>query len=458
MDETQRLVQKCHELDYDLLSTDEIDRVRYLFLDYLGVAARGSLYDSSRPPQNLARSLGANSAGAVVIGTDLKTSPPLAALANGIAAHAPELDDVVNEASLHPGVVVMSAVLSASHLSDASARSFIEAIVVGYEVCIRVALSLSPSAPYERGFHPTGTCGTMGAAVAAAKILKLNPNQMVNALGIAGSQAAGSMEFLADGSHTKRFNAGWAAQSGVMAALLARDGFTGPRTILEGKHGFLHAYATASNPDRLLSAWAKPYHIMKTSIKPYSCCRYKQGAIDCILKIMQDNGLRASDVEKATLGILSAGFPLVAEPLHLKQNPKSIVDAQFSMPFGAAVAILYGNAALDEYVLDNIQSPRVKALMEKISCVTDSRLDEEFPEKWPAWANILTTSGQTYSAAVDYPKGDPENPLTWDELIEKFNTLVAPIFSAEKRIEIIDRVQHLDLDSDLEELFDMLSA
>ena len=281
---------------------------------------------------------------------------------------------------------------------------------------------------------------------------------MVNALGIAGSQAAGSMEFLADGSHTKRFNAGWAAQSGVMAALLARDGFTGPRTILEGKHGFLHAYAAASNPDRLISDWAMPYHIMKTSIKPYSCCRYKQGAIDCILKVMQENGLQPSDVEKATIGILSAGFPLVAEPLHLKQNPKSIVDAQFSMPFGAAVAILYGNAALDEYILENIQSTRVKALMQKISCARDSRLDEAFPKKWPAWANILTTSGQAYVAAVDYPKGDPENPLTWDELIEKFNTLVAPIFSAEKRFGIIDRVQHLDLESKLAELVDMLSA
>jgi 2-methylcitrate dehydratase PrpD len=456
MDETQRLVQKCYELDCDSLSAEETDRVKYLFLDYLGVAARGSLYDSSRPAQNLARILGTDPAGAVVIGTDLKTSPQLAALANGIAAHAPELDDVVNEASLHPGVVVMSAALAAGHLSDGSVRSFIEAVVVGYEVSVRVALALYPSAPYERGFHPTGTCGTMGAAVAAAKILKLDPNQMGNALGIAGSQAAGSMEFLADGSHTKRFNAGWAAQSGVMAALLARDGFTGPRTILEGKHGFLHAYAARSNPDRLLSDWAKPYHIMRTSIKPYSCCRYKQGAIDCILKIRQENGLQPSDVEKVTIGILSAGFPLIAEPIHLKQNPKSVVDAQFSMPFGAAVAILYGKAALDEYIPDNIRSTRVIALMEKISCVKDKRLDEEFPKKWPAWATVLTTRGQTYTAAVDYPKGDPENPLTWDELIEKFNSLVAPLFSTEKRIEIIDRVQHLDLESDLEDVFDML--
>lgn len=458
MEETQRLVQKCYELDYDSLSAEEIDRVRYLFLDYLGVATRGSLYDSSKPPQSLARILGTDPAGALVIGTDLKTTPQLAALANGIAAHAPELDDVVNEASLHPGVAVISAALAAGHLSDDSVRSFVEAVVVGYEVCVRTALALNPSAPYERGFHPTGTCGTMGAAVTAAKILKLDQNQMMNALGIAGSQAAGSMEFLADGSHTKRFNAGWAAQSGVIAALLARDGFTGPRTILEGKHGFLHAYATGSNPDRLLSDWAKPYYIMKTSIKPYSCCRYKQGAIDCILKIMHDNGLQASDVEKVTIGVLPAGFALIAEPIQLKQNPKSVVDAQFSMPFGAAVAMLFGKAALDEYVLENIQSSQVKALMEKVFCEKDKRLAEEFPKKWPAWTNILTTGGQTYTAAIDYPKGDPENPLTWDELIDKFNGLTAPLFSPEKRIEIIDSIQHLGLQNDMESLWAALSS
>jgi len=458
MDETKRLAQKCYELDHDSLSAEEIDRVRYLFLDYLGVAVRGSLYDSSKPSQNLARSFGSDSSGAVVIGTNLKVSPQLAALANGIAAHAPELDDVVNEASLHPGVVIMSASLAAGHLSDGLVRSLIEAVVVGYEVSVRVALSLDPSKPYDRGFHPTGICGTMGAAVAAAKILKLNPNQIMNTLGIAGSQAAGSMEFLSDGSHTKRFNAGWAAQSGVMAALLARDGFTGPRTILEGKHGFLHAYATRSNPDRLLSDWAKPYYILKTSIKPHSCCRYKQGAIDCILKIMQENGLQPSDVEKATIGILSAGFPLVAEPINVKQNPKSVVDAQFSMPFGAAVAILYGKAALDEYILDKIQSKRVIALMERIFCVKDKKLDAEFPKKWPAWANILTTRGKTYAATVEYPKGDPENSLTWNELIEKFNVLAAPLFSSDQRIEIVDRVRHFSYENKLEEILGLLMA
>jgi 2-methylcitrate dehydratase PrpD len=456
MEETKRLIHRCYDLDYDSLSEEVVDRVRYLLLDYLGVAVRGTLYDSSRPPQNLARSMGADDSEAVVIATDIKTTPPLAALANGIAAHAPELDDVVNEASLHPGVVVMSTALATCCLPGTTAGAFIEAIVAGFDVTVRAALSLDPSAPYAKGFHPTGTCGAMGAAVAAAKALNLDPDQMANALGIAGSQAAGSMEFLSDGSHTKRFNAGWAAQSGVMAAFLAQDGFTGPGTIFEGKHGFLHAYAAKSNPDRLLADWSRPYHVLKTSIKPHSCCRYKQGAIDCVMKIMQANALDPADIEKVTIGVLTAGFPLVAEPLEKKQHPESVVEAQFSMPFGAAVALLYGQAALDEYTLEKVQSQRVISLMEKISCVKDKALDEEFPKKWPAWAEILTTRGQTFSAAVEYPKGDPENPFTWDELIAKFTVLTAPLFSPEKQIQVVNRVRSLNPKSNLQELMKSL--
>ena len=298
----------------------------------------------------------------------------------------------------------------------------------------------------------------MGAAIAAAKILKLDKKKMGHALGIAGSQAAGSMEFLTDGAFTKRFHAGWAAHSGVIAALLARDGFTGPGTILEGKYGFLHAYAARCSPDRLLSDWGAPYYVMKTSIKPHSCCRYKQGAIDCIFKIAGENNLQPADIEKVTVGILSAGFPLVAEPVALKQNPQCVVDAQFSMPFGAAVAILFGKAALDEYTLENVNNPDVKEMMQRVACVTDQELDREFPQKWPAWATISTKSGQTLTARIDYPKGDPENPLAWNELIDKFKELASPVFTVDKINRIIDHVLSLEKENDLKALSQLLLA
>ncbi|MBT8365911.1 MAG: MmgE/PrpD family protein [Deltaproteobacteria bacterium] len=457
MELTREIIQKCHELYYNDLSDDVIDRTKYLLLDYIGVTARGSLSDSSIPVLRLVQDLNKTTEGAVVIGTNIKVSPPYAALANGTAAHSLELDDVVNEASLHPAVAIMPAALAAAQFAGASGKEFLAAIVTGYEVAIKLGIALDPASHYARGFHPTGTCGTMGAAITAAKILGLNQSAMTNALGVAGSMAAGSMEFLNDGAFTKRLHPGWAAHSGIMAALLAKEGFTGPGTVIEGKFGFLHAYSNGSNPTQILKYWAAPYEVMNTSIKPHACCRYKQGPIDGILEMMRTNRLNASDIEKVNLGILKAGFPLVAEPAELKSNPKSVVDAQFSMPFGAAVAILHGKAALSEYSMENINSAQVKAIMDRIFCIEDPEIEKEYPKKWSASVTILTKGGQEYSTRVDYPKGDPENPFTWEELIDKFRNLVSPVFSTEKQNEIITKVKSLEKENDIRDFSMILS-
>jgi len=225
METTKNMVAECHMVEFSDLSEEVIDRVKYLTLDYLGVAARGSASDSSGPVLRLVKEFGEGKNDAVIVGTGLRAAPSYAAIANGTAAHSLELDDVVNEASLHPAVAIMSAALDAAHIAECSGAKFIEGVLTGYEVTVRLGVALDPSAHYAQGFHPTGTCGTMGSAVAAAKILSLNQEQMTNALGIAGSQAAGSMEFLPTGAFTKRLHPGWAAHSGIIAALLAREGF-----------------------------------------------------------------------------------------------------------------------------------------------------------------------------------------------------------------------------------------
>ena len=454
---TQEITQRCHNLTYPSLPEAVVDRVKYLLLDYIGVAARGSLSDSSRPIQRVISSFENTPGGAVVIGTDIRANPPYAALANGIASHSLELDDVVNEASLHPAVVIMTAALAAAHITGCTGQEFIAAVVAGYEVTIKLGIALDPAAHYARGFHPTGTCGTMGAAITAAKILKLDQKSIQNALGIAGSQAAGSMEFLSDGAFTKRLHPGWAAHSGIIAALLARNHFTGPGTIIEGKFGFLHSYSPKSDPARITNNWGKPYEVLKTSIKPHACCRYKQGPIDAILQIMREYELSDLDIENVTLSILDAGFALIAEPEEIKYNPKSIVDAQFSMPFGAAMAILYGQATLDEYTPKNLRSPAVKKMMRKIRCIKDPEIEKDFPKKWAAVAKIKTTTGKQYAASINYPRGDPENPFSWKELIAKFQNLISPVYSETRQGQIIEKVRSLEQIQDVRELSELLA-
>lgn len=457
MNATIELIERCNRIDFNELPPEVVDTAKHLLLDYLGVALRGSQTESAQCAQILARGFNSTVSNMTIIGTDVATDPLHAALANGIAAHSIEYDDVINEASLHPAVTTMTTALSAAGLAGGcSGRDFIAAVVVGYETTIRLGVAVNPASHYERGFHPTATCGTFGSAMTAARILKLDEKQTANALGIAGSQAAGSMEYLTDGVYTKRFHAGWASKSGLTAALLAREGFTGPRTIVEGKFGFLKGYSDRPHPERLFEDWANPYKIMKTGIKNYTCCRYKQGSIDCILSIMQDNKLSAEDVKRVTTGILSAGFPLVAEPIEKKRRPQTIVDAQFSMPFGAAVAILFGHAALDQYTQQNFDSKPVKALMDRVHCIKDPSLDAMFPEKWPATAQIETHDGRRFDARTEYPKGDPENPLTWGEIKDKFSTLVGPVLPPTQANEIIQMVENLDSLADTRSLMNVL--
>ena len=447
---TQDLAKYCHGLKFHQLSEEVIDRVKYFFLDFIGVACRGSREDSSQSMFRFVRETGSGNRGGVVIGTKERAPFVYAALANGTSSHAIEMDDVNNESSLHPGVVVFPAALGTSEMLGSDGKSFIEAVVLGYEVVIRLGKALGPENTYRRGFHPTALCGTFGSSVAASKIMGLKEERMVSAMGIAGSQAAGSMEYLAQGAWTKRFHAGWAAHSGMIAAQLARKGFQGPTSIIEGRDGFLHAYSNGADASKVLEGIGSGFEILRTSVKPHACCRYMQPPIDGVLKIVRENDLRPDQIEKVRLGILRAGAPLIAEPIENKYRPQSIVEAQFSMPFGAAVAVLYRKAGLGEFHLSKINSEEVKRMMRQVECVVDPDLDQTFPKQWCATAEIFTKDGKRYFTKIEYPKGDPENPLSWEELIHKFNDLSGRFLTRERRLKIVDQVKKLEKIRDLQ--------
>ena len=440
---TQELARYCHGLKFQHLPEEVVDRVKYFFIDFIGVACRGSQEDSSQSMHRFIREMDHRRHGGVIIGTKERAAHLYSALANGTSAHAIEMDDVNNEASLHPGVVVFPAALATSEMVGGAGKKFIEAVVLGYEVMIRLGRALGAENSYKRGFHPTGICGPFGSSVAASKLLGLREKGILDALGIAGSQAAGSMEYLAQGAWTKRFHPGWPAHSGMVAAQLAKKGFRGPTSIIEGRDGFLHSYSDGADETKVLEGVGSQYEILRTSVKPHGCCRYMQPPIDAILKIVKENDLPPEKVEKVRVGILRAGAPLIAEPLEEKYCPRSIVDAQFSMPFGAAVAILYRKAGLGEFHLSKIRSEEVKRMM-RVECVTDPDLEKTFPKQWCATAEILTKDGKRYFTKVEYCKGDPENPLSWDEVIEKFNDLSGRVLTRERRLKIVDQVKNFE--------------
>jgi len=434
---TRDLVDFLHGLGPESLPPAVVDRARYFLLDYLAVTIRGSREESAKAVQRMVERMGANGC-ATVIGTRMRTIPGLAAMANGSAAHGIELDDTHSGGSIHLGATMYSAALAlAETMPDTSMDGLLTAVVAGYEAAARIAMAVQPKEHYSLGFHMTATCGVFGAAITSAKLLGLTADQTLAAVGIAGSMAAGSMEFLAEGAWTKRLHPGLAAQNGIHAALLAAEGFSGPLHILEGRDGFLHGYSRNPVADRLTADLGKSFEILHTAVKPHSCCRYMQGPIDAILAMMREQHLQSGQIQRIDIAVLEAGWGIVAEPRDKKYNPESVVDAQFSMPFGAAIAVIDGAAGLDQFTLEKSKLRKVRDLMNKVVMVKDRRIEETFPKEWPAQVVVILEDGQRHEKFVRYPKGDPENPLTWDEMTAKFRSLAGAVVSHDRCDEII---------------------
>jgi len=453
---TQEFAELLSTISYDTLPASVLERTKLAMLDFLGLAARGSRVESTLVVRRWV-SQATTGGPATVIGTGERRPAEYAALLNGAAAHSLELDDIHNGASLHPGVVIFPTALAVASVFPCEGKKFLAAVVAGYETMARLGETLQPQVHYARGFHPTATCGVFGAAVTAAKIMDLPVAGLVTAMGIAGSQAAGSHEYHAGGgTWTKRFHPGWAAHSGIIAAGLAKAGFRAPTTILEGRDGFLHAYSGDPVPERLLDGFGKPYAIMATGMKPYACCRYKQGGIDGILEIVRRHNLKPEDIKSIRVGLVGPAIPIIAEPSAVKQNPRHVADAQFSMPFGAAVAAVFRRASLSEYTENVLGDPRVQDMMQRVTCYHAPDLDASYPRLWPTRVEIETFFGLRDSVRLDTPKGDPENPLTKEEVEDKFSSTCEIVWGLEQRRSIVETVYRLDALENLEDLQSLL--
>ena len=378
-----------------------LERARTYALDTLAVTLCGAVAPSSEAAVK-ALTLYGSGGPSVVFGSGLRLSCGQAALLNGQMAHALELDDDHRIAVLHPGAAVVPAAFAIAEASGASGRDFLLGLLAGYEVACRLGEVFRGSLFYH-GFHPTALCGALGAAAAASVILGLDRDRTARALGIAGTQAAGLVEWRADGSWIKRLHPGMAAQSGVNSALLASQGFTGPETIIEGKGGFLAAFGHDQelDVDALTRDLATSLHGVGTAIKPYPCCRFSHGAVDLALEAYKA-GVTASDIEAVEIRLYATNV------LTYHHVPMNAVDAQFNVPYHIACCLVQGEIGLSDFTPEAVRRPDILAAAARVTVIEDEGFTGLYPEEYHTALIARRKDGPDYRLKSDCPSGDPE--------------------------------------------------
>jgi 2-methylcitrate dehydratase PrpD len=384
-------------------------------LDVAGLclAARGTNYVRA------ALAAWEGSGGCTAIGHARRMDAPGAALVNGTAAHGEDYDDTFEGTPVHTGAVVIPAVLAACEAAGRGGADVLRGAAVGVELMCRMAL-VAPTAIHRAGFHPTAVIGALGAAAAAGAALGHTAQQITDALGIAGSLASGIIEYLAEGTWTKRLHPGWAAQSGLRAAALARAGFSGPRTVLDGEHGFFFAFGSegiAPDFSHLTAGLGTLWHAQDIAFKPYACGTMCQPYIDCAIRLARD-GLKARDIAAVECKVGEGTVHRLWEPAAEKRNPSSAYSAKFSVPFCIAVGVLDGAAGLAQFTDERAADPTVRALAAKVRYVIDPA--NEYPRNYTGHLRVTRMDGRIVEAVQPHLRGGKHEPLTDAELEAKF--------------------------------------
>ena len=395
---------------------DEVARTcRDLLLDYAGlcIAARETDYVRAL----LAASEGTGSS--TLIGHDSRTDMYSAALVNGTAAHGEDFDDTFEGGPIHSSAVIIPAVLAACERFGRSGPDALRGITAGVELMCRLSL-VAPKAIHKAGFHPTAVIGALGAAAGVGAALRLDRDRLVSALGIAGSMASGIIEYLSDGSWTKRMHAGWAAQSGIRAALLARHGFVGPARVLEGEHGFFHGFAPSRTPDygALLNRIGERWLLMGIAFKPYACGTMTQPYVDCAVELAE-RGIDPDAIESIVCEVGEGTVHRLWEPLAAKRRPPTPYFGKFSTPYCIAVGFFDRTAGLAQFTEARIGDARVQALAAKVSYVIDP--DNPYPTRFTGHLRATLKDGSAVEIRRDNMRGGAHAPLPLEELEKKFS-------------------------------------
>lgn len=398
------------------IPSDVMSRAEDLLVDWFGSAVAGK---GSRPveiitqfAQNMGGFVGSHSGPSEILVSRKTSSPFLAAMANAAASHVAEQDDVHNGSVFHPATVVFPPALACAQAIGASGEDLLVASVAGYEVGIRVGEFLGRS--HYKVFHTTGTAGTLAAAAAVGRLLKLNPEKMLHAFGSAGTQSAGLWEFLRDAADSKQLHTAHAASTGLMSAYIAQAGFTGAEHILEGKQGLAAGMSSDSDPNKLVDRLGTRWALAETSFKYYASCRHTHPAADALLQVMLANKLAPADIEKVET-LVHQGAIDVLGPV---TDPATVHQSKFSMGTVLALVAHYQFAGLQEFD-QHFHDDEICAFREHVSMTLDPEVDSAYPQRWIGKVKVHLKNGQTLEGRVDEPKGDPGNTLSRAEITDK---------------------------------------
>lgn len=432
----ERLAAFTAGLDVTDVPAAVIESAKLRVLDILGIALAATTHEFAPSVLGALESWGGGEA--TVIGAKIGAPLPLAILANGTLAHGLDFDDTHTGSITHASAVVLPAALAAGECERVSGRAVLAAAVAGYEAITRIGLA-APGAFHARGWHATSACGVFAAALAVGKVMRLDAGRLTSALGLAGSFASGVMEHLADGSWSKRAHAGWAGHGGAVAATLARGGFRGPATIFEGRFG-LYATMLDRTPDPApFATLGQEWETLAVGYKPYPCCHLLHAYVDCALALGREHRLAPESIADVECLVPAGELPIICEPRDSKLEPRTSYDAQFSLPYTLAAALVDGRVTLDTFAPERLGDRRLLALAARVRHTVDPT--SAFPDGFPGWVRVRLTDGRRLEAREPDGRGGLRRPLPPTAIVEKFRDNACRVLPAAR----VDELEHAAL-------------
>ncbi len=445
MDKIYAIARNIIGTTYEKLPIEVVEVTKKLIMDTLAVSLCGSAEAGVKELVEIFKGWGGKEQSTLWVFGDRLPSIS-AAQANATMAHASDYDDTHDPSPIHTGVVAVPTALAIAEIGEKiDGRKLITAVALAADLAVRLCMACKITM-VESGWHYTTLHGNFNAAVVAGKLLGFDEETLVNTFGLAYHQAGGNLQATHDGVLAKRIGPGFAVRNGIMAAMMAQQGITGAKNVLEGRHGLFNVYHRGMyNPEMLTANLGEKYEVVDLSFKPYPCCRMNHSSIDATLAIMNENRMGPEDIEAVTIRVNSDAMGSVCEPLEIKRNPRTIVDAQFSIPWTVAMAVTHGKVGLEAFTEKAIKDRATLSFSQKVI----PRIDESLGKKGitSAIVEIKTKHGRVYSKRVDNPYGSPENPMSMDAIVEKFRDCAShaarPVNKdrVEKLIQLISKLE-----------------